>query len=48
MDFKTTDISEIVTDIWTAMLGFPVELRTEPGSADPTAVISARVTISRM
>ena len=46
MEFKTTDISEIVTDIWTAMLGFPVELRTEPGSADPAELISARVTIT--
>ena len=46
MEFKTTDINEIVTDIWTAMLGFPVQLRTEPASADPTALISARVTIT--
>ena len=45
MDFKTTDISEIVTDIWTAMLGFPVQLRTEP-AADEAGFISARVTIT--
>jgi len=45
VDFKTTDISEIVTDIWTAMLGFPVQLRTEP-AADEAGFISARVTIT--
>lgn len=46
MEFKTTDISEIVTDIWTAMLGFPVQLRSEPAAADPAELISARVTIT--
>src|SRR5205809_6170657 len=45
MEFKTTDISEIVTDIWTAMLGFPVQLRTEPTPGGPD-LISARVTIT--
>ena len=45
MEFKTTDISEIVTDIWTAMLGFPVQLRAEP-AAGPPSLISARVTIT--
>ena len=45
MEFKTTDISEIVTDIWTAMLGFPVQLRTEP-AAGGSDLISARVTIT--
>ena len=45
MEFKTTDISEIVTDIWTAMLGFPVQLRTEPADGEP-GLVSARVTIT--
>jgi hypothetical protein len=46
VEFKTTDISEIVTDIWTAMLGFPVQLRTEPAAGEPPGLISARVTIT--
>jgi CheY-specific phosphatase CheX len=45
VEFKTADISEIVTDIWTAMLGFPVQLRTEPATGG-TSLISARVTIT--
>jgi CheY-specific phosphatase CheX len=45
VEFKTTDINEIVTDIWTAMLGFPVQLRSEP-AADAPDLISARVTIT--
>ena len=32
MEFKTTDISEIVTDIWTAMLGFPVQPQDRAGA----------------
>jgi CheY-specific phosphatase CheX len=46
VEFKTTDISEIVTDIWTAMLGFSVQLRTEPAAGEPPGLISARVTIT--
>jgi CheY-specific phosphatase CheX len=50
VEFKTTDINEIVTDIWTAMLGFPVQLRTHPAAGEPApgepGFISARVTIT--
>ena len=47
MEFQTSDITEIVTGIWTSMLGFPIESRSEPPSFDDDAVrISARVLIT--
>jgi CheY-specific phosphatase CheX len=46
VEFKQADINEIVTDIWTAMLGFPIQPRSEPVSADESSTISARVTIT--
>jgi chemotaxis protein CheX len=50
MEFKDADINEIVTDIWTAMLGFPIQPRSGPageGNGDGVGgTISARVTIT--
>ena len=47
MEFQTSDITEIVTGIWTSMLGFPVEPRSDrPAFADESCMISARVLIT--
>jgi CheY-specific phosphatase CheX len=47
VEFKNEEITEIVTDIWTAMLGFPIESRSEPaGPGNEATTISARVTIT--
>jgi CheY-specific phosphatase CheX len=47
VEFKNEEITEIVTDIWTAMLGFPIQSRSEPaGPGNEATTISARVTIT--
>ena len=46
MEFKPAEINEIVTDIWTAMLGFPIQARSEPASGVEASTISARVTVT--
>jgi len=47
MEFQSADITEIVTGIWTSMLGFPIETRGERATFDDeSSVISARVLIT--
>jgi len=47
MEFQSADITEIVTGIWTSMLGFPIEARGERATFDDeSCVISARVLIT--
>ena len=47
MEFQGADITEIVTGIWTSMLGFPIEARDERATFDDAScVISARVLIT--
>ena len=47
MEFQTGDITEIVSGIWTSMLGFPIEPRSErPAFDEDACVISARVLIT--
>ena len=46
MEFNTEALGQIVTDIWTSMLGFPVESRGEPLDVNGTRHLSASVQIS--
>ncbi len=46
MEFSTEALGQIVTDIWTSMLGFPVEARGEPMDVNGTRHLSASVQIS--
>ena len=46
MEFNTEALGQIVTDIWTSMLGFPVEARGEPLGVNGTRHLSASVQIS--
>ena len=46
MEFSTDALGQIVTDIWTSMLGFPVEARGEPIDVNGTRHLSASVQIS--
>ena len=46
MEFSTEALGQIVTDIWTSMLGFPVEARGEPIGVNGTRHLSASVQIS--
>ena len=46
MEFNTDALGQIVTDIWTSMLGFPVEARGEPIDVNGTRHLSASVQIS--
>ena len=46
MDFSTEALGQIVTDIWTSMLGFPVEARGEPIDVNGARHLSASVQIS--
>jgi len=46
MEFNTEALGQIVTDIWTSMLGFPVEARGEPMDVNGTRHLSASVQIS--
>jgi len=47
MEFQTADITEILTGIWTSMLGFPIEPRNDPAIfEDGASLISARVLIT--
>jgi CheY-specific phosphatase CheX len=46
VEFKSGEINEIVTDIWTAMLGFPIQPKGEPVAVPGASTISARVTIT--
>ena len=34
MEFSTEALGQIVTDIWSSMLGFPVEARGEPAAVN--------------
>ena len=46
MEFSTEALGQIVTDIWTSMLGFPVEARGEPAAVNGSRHLSASVQIS--
>jgi chemotaxis protein CheX len=46
MEFSTEDLGQIVTDIWSSMLGFPVQARGEPVVVNGTRHLSASVQIS--
>ena len=46
MEFSTEDLGQIVSDIWTSMLGFPVQARSEPAEMNGTRHLSASVQIS--
>jgi len=47
MEFQAGDITEIVSGIWTSMLGFPIEPRSErPAFDEGSCMISARVLIT--
>ena len=46
MEFSTEALGQIVTDIWTSMLGFPVEPRGEPIDVNGSRHLSASVQIS--
>src|SRR4051794_41759960 len=46
MEFSTDALGQIVTDIWTSMLGFRVEARGEPIDVNGTRHLSASVQIS--
>src|SRR4051794_41856043 len=46
MEFSTDALGQIVTDIWTSMLGFPVEARGAPVDVNGTRHLSASVQIS--
>ena len=46
MEFSTEALGQIVADIWTSMLGFPVEARGEPLDVNGIRHLSASVQIS--
>ena len=46
MEFSTEDLGQIVSDIWTSMLGFPVQARSAPTEMNGTRHLSASVQIS--
>jgi chemotaxis protein CheX len=46
MEFSKQDLGQIVTDIWSSMLGFPVQARSEPVEVNGTRHLSASVQIS--
>jgi len=46
MEFSTEALGQIVTDIWSSMLGFPVEARGEPAAVNGSRHLSASVQIS--
>ena len=46
MEFSTDALGQIVADIWTSMLGFPVEARGAPIDVNGTRHLSASVQIS--
>ena len=46
MEFSTDDLGQIVNDIWTSMLGFPVKARGEPVALNGSRHLSASVQIS--
>ena len=46
MGVTVEDLGQIVTDIWTTMLGFPVRTRTEPVEMNGSRNLSASVQIS--
>ena len=46
MEFSKDDLGQIVTDIWSSMLGFPVQARSEPVVVNGTRHLSASVQIS--
>ena len=46
MEFSTEDLGQIVNDIWTSMLGFPVQARSAPAEMNGTRHLSASVQIS--
>jgi chemotaxis protein CheX len=46
MEFSSEDLGQIVNDIWTSMLGFPVQARSAPAEMNGTRHLSASVQIS--
>src|SRR4249919_3505553 len=46
MGVTVEDLGQIVTDIWTSMLGFPVESRSDPVEVNGSRNLSASVQIS--
>ena len=46
MEFSKEDLGQIVTDIWSSKLGFPVQPRGEPVVVNGTRHLSASVQIS--
>jgi Predicted inhibitor of MCP methylation, homolog of CheC len=46
MEFSAEDLGQIVSDIWTSMLGFPVQARSAPAEMNGTRHLSASVQIS--
>src|SRR5207247_8606074 len=46
MEFSAEDLGQIVNDIWTSMLGFPVQARSAPAEMNGTRHLSASVQIS--
>ncbi len=41
MEFSTEDLGQIVNDIWTSMLGFPVQARSAPAEVNGMRHLSA-------
>ena len=46
MEFSAEHLGQIVSDIWTSMLGFPVQARSAPAEMNGTRHLSASVQIS--